>query len=304
MAPSAEARLLDLVEALYGLVHLDEFREGVIVELQRAVPADWYSLNEFGPGGVPVFNIVAPDVADWAYRAFERYGHQNPVLRWMQSTQDGRPRRISDVATREEFHSLDLYREVYEPLGVEYQVAFTLPHVPPRMLGIAASRRERDFSDAERALLERARPFLIQGYRNAVDRDLAEAGGGAGAVHAALRARGLTAREAETIRLVALGRSNRDAALELGVSVRTVQKHAERAFRKLGVGTRSEAARTAWTLVGAGAAAGDGDGGKRRAAPASDSAASSTARRASSGSSTTASPASFRISRVSQFAPA
>jgi hypothetical protein len=35
----------------------------------------------------------------------------------------------------------------------------------------SSTRPDRDFSDAERDLLERARPFLIQIYRNAIDHD-------------------------------------------------------------------------------------------------------------------------------------
>jgi hypothetical protein len=74
------------------------------------------------------------------------------------------PLRLSDVASRDEFRALEIYRELYGPLGLEHQIAFTLPQGPPRLLGVALSRRDRDFSDAERDLLGRARPFLIQGY--------------------------------------------------------------------------------------------------------------------------------------------
>ncbi len=63
-------------------------------------------------------------------------------------------------------------------------------------------------------------------------------------------AEGLTKREAQVLRLIALGRSNADAATQLGLSDRTVQKHLENAFPKLGVATRSEAAGRAWELAG------------------------------------------------------
>jgi hypothetical protein len=62
---------------------------------------------------------------------------------------------------------LELYRECYRLLGVESQIAFTLPARPPMVLGIALSRGEEDFSDAEAKLLGLARPYLIQAYRNA-----------------------------------------------------------------------------------------------------------------------------------------
>lgn len=61
----------------------------------------------------------------------------------------------------------------------------------------------------------------------------------------ALRERGLTARESEVLGWVVLGRSNAEVATLLGLSDRTVQKHLERCYRKLGVSNRSEAAAVA-----------------------------------------------------------
>ena len=39
---------------------------------------------------------------------------------------------------------------------------------PPLYVGVALSRRERDFTDSERTLLDRARPYLIGIYRTAI----------------------------------------------------------------------------------------------------------------------------------------
>lgn len=48
----------------------------------------------------------------------------------------------------------------------------------------------------------------------------------------------LTQREQEVVALVAAGKTNGDIALLLNISARTVQKHLENIFRKLGVETR------------------------------------------------------------------
>jgi DNA-binding CsgD family transcriptional regulator len=64
-----------------------------------------------------------------------------------------------------------------------------------------------------------------------------------------LRTAGLTPREADVVAQLALGRSNADAAAALGVSLRTVHKHLQHAFPKLGVHSRSDAAAKAWDLV-------------------------------------------------------
>jgi CheY-like chemotaxis protein/DNA-binding CsgD family transcriptional regulator len=52
---------------------------------------------------------------------------------------------------------------------------------------------------------------------------------------------GLTPREAEILMWIARGKTNRDVGLILGSSPRTVNKHLEHVFEKLGVGTRAAA---------------------------------------------------------------
>jgi DNA-binding CsgD family transcriptional regulator len=56
---------------------------------------------------------------------------------------------------------------------------------------------------------------------------------------------GLTTREAEVLRLVALGRANKEIARELFLSVATVQRHVANIYAKIGVGGRADATRYA-----------------------------------------------------------
>ena len=55
----------------------------------------------------------------------------------------------------------------------------------------------------------------------------------------------LTPRELSTLRLMADGRSNKEIASELGISERTVKTHLGHLFEKLGVTSRTEAAKVA-----------------------------------------------------------
>jgi DNA-binding CsgD family transcriptional regulator len=57
---------------------------------------------------------------------------------------------------------------------------------------------------------------------------------------------GLTAREAEVLARVAAGRSNKEIAAELVLSVRTVERHVDNAYRKIGARNRADA--TAYAL--------------------------------------------------------
>jgi ATP/maltotriose-dependent transcriptional regulator MalT len=60
--------------------------------------------------------------------------------------------------------------------------------------------------------------------------------------------RGLTAREVEVLALVAEGRTNKDVARALDLSIKTVARHLENIFLKLGVATRTAASASAIAL--------------------------------------------------------
>jgi DNA-binding NarL/FixJ family response regulator len=59
---------------------------------------------------------------------------------------------------------------------------------------------------------------------------------------------GLSRRELEVVRLVAVGRTNREIAQELYLSPRTIDMHMRSVLRRLGCRSRMEAARRAGEL--------------------------------------------------------
>ena len=70
----------------------------------------------------------------------------------------------------------------------------------------------------------------------------ASGSGGQRVSAAALSASPLTSRETEVARLASRGLSDREIADELVLSIRTVQSHLASAYRKLGIGSRTELA--------------------------------------------------------------
>lgn len=238
--------LLALVGEVMALEDVAEFRVRFLRALMEVMPARYVSLNDVAADGVVAY-LIEPAVDESWYEKFAQLGTQNPLYQYHARTGDGRAYRFSDVVTREELEATRLYREVYLPLGVRHQIAFALPNHAGRVLGVALSRELEDFSDEERDFLNRARPYLIQAYRNALvysDRASIIERLTEGLVRA-----GLTPREADVVRMVAFGASNRSAAQQLGLSARTVQKHLQNAFPKLGVSARAEAAARAWDLA-------------------------------------------------------
>jgi DNA-binding CsgD family transcriptional regulator len=244
-----ESQVLRLVGDLMGLTTLEELRPGLVDALYREVRTDWVSLNDVGPDPASVVTVMRPDAAPAGL--FERWAalaYENPLVQAIGRDGDGRARRFSDVCTRAELQATALYREVYVPLGVEFQIAFTLPADPGRIVGVALSRADSDFTDDERDLLNLARPYVIQAYRNAIDHDRLRAAP-AERMRGPLTDRGLTGRETDALILVAHGCSARRAAGVLGISERTVQKHLERAYRKLDAAGRDEATSRCWALA-------------------------------------------------------
>ena len=245
-----ETRVLNLVGEVSGLLDLDEFRDGLLSALDREVPSDYVSLNHIAPDPADTWSLSAPTLPGELHASFARYALQNPLADWHMRTRDGRPLRFSDIVTRQQLHATDLYREVYAHLGVEHQIAFTLPSSQQRLMAIALSRRERDYSDPERDLLTLARPHLIQAYRNALDfADRPLKSGrtpGIGPAEQNLEALGLTPAQARVLRRIATGTSTAAIANELQIAQRTVHKHLQRIYEKLDVSDRSAAAAKAW----------------------------------------------------------
>ena len=143
-------------------------RRVAMTELVRTLPCDIASYNEIerdGPSGASVALMElepAGSVGEHLVAAFDRLAHQHPLVRHYARTGDRRARRISDVMRAPRFHRLDLYRDFFAELGVEHQMAVTLPSGADLVIGLALNRGHRDFSADEAALLDILRPHIVQ----------------------------------------------------------------------------------------------------------------------------------------------
>jgi DNA-binding CsgD family transcriptional regulator len=107
------------------------------------------------------------------------------------------------------------------------------------------NRSKRDFSDRDRAYLELIRPHLGNVYRHGVAASRAEDApapredAAYSIAHSAALA--LTARERDVLHWLAAGKTDRNIGAILNISPRTVHKHLQRIYEKLGVETRTAA---------------------------------------------------------------
>lgn len=163
---------LAFVDEAHSFADLDSFRTGILPGLEKLVPCDLVGYNEV-PSGEDALVITYPDPPlDVAGEALGRLAHQHPLIA-VQANGDDRTYKISDFLTSREFHSLELYDELYRLLGAEDQIAFGLPG--PMVIGIAMNRGRRSFTERDRILLDLIRPHLTRAHARARERTETEA---------------------------------------------------------------------------------------------------------------------------------
>jgi len=162
-------------------------------------------------------------------QVFDRYFHEHPLVRAHGRNPAAVTRRISDLVADHAFHETPLYNDYYRPIGIRHAMAVPI-HVDGRLLvSFVFNRAGSGFGERELELAEAVRPHLANLYR--LSGSIPRAAGAP-----------LTAREREVLEWVAAGKTNRDIAAILGAGPRTIEKHLERIYEKLGVETRTAAA--------------------------------------------------------------
>ncbi len=170
---------------------------------------------------------------------FDRYFHTHPLVRAHGRKPGAVTKRISDLVPTDAFQETPLYNDYYRPIGIRHTMAVPI-YIDQRLLvSFVFNRAGSAFGDRELQLAETVRPHLANLYRLG------------GAVIKGVGAR-LTAREREVLEWVGAGKTSRDIAAILGVSPRTIEKHLERIYDKLGVETRTAAAMRALHICATG----------------------------------------------------
>ena len=169
-----------------------------------------------------------------------------PIMDYRSSTGDLTAVRMSDVIGRGRYHELPIYREYFQPVGLDHVLDLGLSAASQhyRSLLLFRSPDAGDFSERDRTVLEvlrphlRAREALADLHRRARDPD----GATTPADPSDEQQASLTAREREILHRGAKGQTNAQIAVELWIAPRTVKKHLEHVYEKVGVAGRAAAA--------------------------------------------------------------
>ncbi len=189
--------------------------------------------------GTPVGALNANDRA-----IFDHYFREHPLVQYHADLRGPGAHRISDSLPFSQFRHSALYSDYYRRIGIDHVVALPILVDERTLVSFVLNRQGSDFSDHDRDLLDLVREPLSRLYAQRVALAEAQRALSARAPHFDLP--GLTPREGEVLHWLAAGKTDREIAALLACSHRTVQKHLQRVYIKLGVETRTAAVMRAW----------------------------------------------------------
>jgi DNA-binding CsgD family transcriptional regulator len=168
------SRVLDVVRVVSEAKERDTFLQSTLEGVAALMPCLVATANEVDPVGGRLTYWMEPAsfaVPDDAAELLTELAAEHPLIRHATATGDGSAWRISDFWSQDMFHASRLHRDLYGPMGVEYQMSATLPAAAPVVFGLVVSRADRDFSDRDRDALNVLRPHLAQAWRNFRDQE-------------------------------------------------------------------------------------------------------------------------------------
>ncbi len=243
---SSELEKLSLVITdIYAIREAEEFFGKTVVILKGLLCSDTASYNESDKHGHFKGIVTASPDHERLFKKYESpFREYLPTHPGFRISSVNRCTILSDLIRPSVFERTELYNEYYRHLGIQSQLFTELPAPAGARYYFMLSRTGQDFAERDRFMLGLLKPHVIQAYRNVMelhryrekvalfekDEDFPE-----------LRVYGLTRREAVILNWAAKGKTNADIAMILDISKRTVEKHFERIYEKLGVETKMAA---------------------------------------------------------------
>ena len=232
-------------EAACALDDDDGFVRGAGTGLKRLVASELTTLSicHLVSGRRTVHGDAAGSIGPAERECFDQHFREHPLVQVHGARLHPHVHRISDSMSLSTFQRTPLYADYYRRIGIDHVLALPVHQSNGWLVSWVLNRRGRDFSDREAALLDQvraplARLFECSGWSSRAPAAPHEHTPRALALSALAP---LTPREREVLQWVAAGKTDRDIAAIVGASVRTVHKHLQHIYAKLGVETRTAA---------------------------------------------------------------
>ena len=165
--------VLDFVAVLYDHCGLDDFADRSMGALRRLLDAERIVYGGFDIERQTARLRMEPAVVTSVYAAgdgvsseLERSFARHPLYRYFLQTGDGRAQKMSQVLARRDFQRYCHDDAFVRELAARYQMAVFFTGGPASVSTVMVIRSQRDFSERERALLNRLYPHLVQAFRH------------------------------------------------------------------------------------------------------------------------------------------
>ena len=175
---------------------------------------------------------------------------ENPIFPFLVRGETS-PLRLSDLLSEREFHRTNLYHDVFKDVELRYQMV--IPTSTETHAGaLTINRGTRDYSDDDLALaVHFARHVAIAHETDRLLNQKAEIQPKQEKVDFnALQKFKLSQRECEVLWWISQAKRDREVAVILGISLRTVNHHVASILRKMGVESRASAIAMHYQLCG------------------------------------------------------
>jgi DNA-binding CsgD family transcriptional regulator len=247
MTPIRSGDLKACLDAVHAVgessASLEGFMHGGAACLPRLIASDLthVSVCDVDSGKRAVVSDVPGAIAKRDLETFNRHFKDHPIVRYHARNPRARTVRIGDLIPERDWRRSRLYDEYYRAVGIDYSMVLPVHVQGDELVSFVFNRQDRDFSDRDRACAEAIRPLLGDLYRVTRALDGARMAWGVPPAPPRASGRALTVREREVLLWLGSGKTDKDIGEVLGISPRTVHKHLQRIYEKLGVETRTAA---------------------------------------------------------------
>lgn len=250
-------QLMELTSALERVETLDNLRPLVLNSLRQLIPHAVGAFHFIQPARYEItpFYEPLPKPLPAHHRQFWLLLEAHPLKRVLFAS-SSRAWKLSDVISRRAFHRTEVYKALYRPLEVDYELAAVLEDqtTPGACFLISLLRGEENFSERDRAVLNLVLPYVAA----ALQRLRASAAAQADWLHDEALFHEwlnhhtrweLSRRERDVLFWLCQGKTNDEIGGILGIAGRTAETHALRVYPKIGVENRYAAIATMHQLA-------------------------------------------------------
>jgi DNA-binding CsgD family transcriptional regulator len=242
--------MLEIVYTAHEDGNGDEMPRPVLARLGALIGCDSVSYTRVDRESIRLLSMtVEPDDSqlDQRLRTYARFFAQHPGHAAYASGRMpmGGSVALSDLMDRPALGRLPLYTDFLLPRGTMDQLLCVIQVSKKQGTVLTFNRSRPGFADRHRDLVNLATPHLVQAvaHRERLAQTIASRQVSHGHLEhleqAAIGFAELTSREQQVGELVAMGHTDRQVARILLISPRTVQKHVENIYQKLGPSNRA-----------------------------------------------------------------